>query len=140
MSPIRIFADSSVIIAGMASARGGSREILKLAEAGALSITVSEYVIGEVFRNLERKLPVALPEFAALIKAVPFKLVSPGPDSLLKASSLINSKDAPILAAAFELRCAWLISLDRHFLELDPAPFPFSIGTPGDFLGRWQGD
>jgi len=47
---------------------------------------------------------------------------------------LINEKDAPILAAAIKGEVDWLLSLDRHFLEVDKKKIGFKVCTPGEFL------
>ena len=51
----RIFFDTSAYIAGVYSQEGAARELLKLAEAEAISIVVSEEVITEIDRVMTRK-------------------------------------------------------------------------------------
>jgi len=134
MKPIRIFLDSSVIIAGLASSKGGSREILNLAELRVLVPVISEQVVREVTRNMEKKMPQYLPHYYQLFRSLPFVMIEPGQESMEKALSLINDNDAIILASALTARVDWLISLDKHFLDLNKAEIPFKVGSPGDFL------
>lgn len=135
MKQIRAFLDSSVIISGLASRSGGSYKILALAELGIVIPCISETVVAEVLRNVKKKLPECLDLFYVLFKKLPFKIYVPGKNDLAHAESLINAKDAPILAAAITGRVDWLISLDKHFLEKTwHDKVDFLIGTPQGFL------
>jgi predicted nucleic acid-binding protein len=135
MKQIKVFLDSSVIIAGLASRTGGSHEVLALVELGIITPYVSETVVSEVFRNLQKKLPGCVDHFYTLFKALPFKMADPDDYDLERAKSLINEKDAPIMAAAMTAKVDWLLSLDKHFLNEDwKGKVDFAVGTPGDFL------
>ncbi|WP_083453913.1 putative toxin-antitoxin system toxin component, PIN family [Syntrophomonas palmitatica] len=134
MKPIRIFLDSSVIIAGLASSKGGSREILNLAELRVVVPIVSEEVVKEVIRNVEKKLPQTLPHYYQLFRSLPFVMVEPSESHFKTAAKLINLHDAKILAAAISTKIDWLISLDKHFLDMKTENLEFKIGSPGDFL------
>jgi len=55
------------------------------------------------------------------------------------AASIINEKDAGILAAAMSAKVDWLLSMDKHFLKGDLTyQAPFAIDRPGDFLAAIQ--
>lgn len=131
---IKVFLDSSVLVAGMASKTGSSHMVLALAEAGVIEPFICEQVVTEVIRNSEKKLPALLPYFYALFKVIPFRLKDPSPENLCLAVNLINEKDAPILAAVVSAKTHWLLSLDRHFLNISPGSVPFKISTPATFL------
>lgn len=134
MKPIKVFLDSSVIITGLASSKGGSREILNLAELKFLVPIISEQVVREVTRNIEKKLPDRLPHYFQLFRLLPFVMVEPGLEDLEKARKLINPQDAGILASALTAGVDWLISLDKHFLALNNEELLMKIGSPGDFF------
>ncbi|MFM8923424.1 MAG: hypothetical protein ACKOFS_05570 [Microcystis panniformis] len=53
----RIFAASSILIAGAASKTGASRAVLTMAEIGLFKILISEQVLEECQRNLYKKFP-----------------------------------------------------------------------------------
>ncbi|MQL52370.1 PIN domain-containing protein [Desulfofundulus thermobenzoicus] len=132
---IKVFLDSSVIIAALASMSGGSHEVLALAELGIIVPCISEDVVGQVLRNVQKKLPGCVDSYYTLFKVLPFKIVDPTDEDLEYARSLINEKDAPIPAAAISGKVDWLLSLDKHFLSGDwKGKVNFAIGTPGDFL------
>ncbi|HOV79186.1 MAG TPA: putative toxin-antitoxin system toxin component, PIN family [Bacillota bacterium] len=134
-NPIKVFLDSSVIIAGLASATGASHKVLALAELKLIRPYVSEDVISEVLRNAQKKLPDSLAHFYMLFKILPFRIVDPTVKDLEHAKTLINNKDAPILAAAMAGQADWLLSLDKHFLAAGlQEKAGFAIGPPGKFL------
>jgi putative PIN family toxin of toxin-antitoxin system len=135
---IKVFLDSSVIIAGLSSSRGGSREVLLLAELGFIIPVISEQVVTEVLRNVERKLPQCLPEYYALFKILPLLMApEPGKEIRTKAHRLLNPADAEILAAALSAKADWLLSLDRHFLDGNlEKELPLRVASPGILLRR----
>lgn len=133
--PSKVFLDSSVIIAGLASVTGGSHEILALAELKLIIPFISEDVVSEVLRNVQKKLPNSLPYFFTLFKTLPFKIIDATEKDMEYAKTLINEKDAPILAAAIAGQVDWLLSLDKHFLTADlQGKVSFNVGSPKDFL------
>ena len=68
MRKTRIFLDSSVIISGLASVKGGSHKVLALAEVGIIAPCISAEVENEVLRNVAKKLPNAVVYFERLLK------------------------------------------------------------------------
>lgn len=49
---LKVFLDTSALIAGIASSRGAARAVLQLAEIGLIEIFVSRQVIVEADRNV----------------------------------------------------------------------------------------
>ncbi len=137
---IKVFLDSSVLLAGVASKTGSSHIVLALAEAGIIIPFICEQVVTEVMRNAQKKLPALVPHFYSLFKIIPFRLKEPTPQDLRLALTIINAKDAPILAAAVSAQADWLLSLDRHFLELTPETVSVITGTPSIFLKEAEMD
>jgi len=137
MKQIKTFLDSSVIIAGLASKTGGSHKILMMAEYQIIIPLISEVVVQETLNNIKKKMPQQYRLFYTLFQKLPFKLVDPTEKDFKRALTMINEKDAPILAAAMTGKAEWLLSLDRHFFkpEIIP-PSGMNIGTPGDFIQR----
>jgi len=138
MPTIRVFMDTSALLAAIASEKGGAAEILRLAEVGQVEVLVSRQVVTEAERNIRRKLPGGLPFFrealAPILKLVP----DPPLEMVEECEGIISSPaDAPILAAAMVAQVDYLVTLDRkHFID-DPTVAEKSglhIGTPGDFL------
>ena len=134
-----LFFDSSALFAGIVSASGASRALLLLAEAGQISITVSEQVVTETERAVARKIPWALPDLREAIRATGLRIVrDPSQDVIgARADIIAHQADVPIVVAAMEVKTDYLVTLNRrHFVD-DPAVADRSglrIGTPGDAL------
>ena len=140
---VRAFLDTSAIFAGIWSADGGGRMILRLGEAGAINILVSSLVLSELENAIQRKAPRSLGGLALLLDRSRLDITpNPSKETIKKSLSLTpHSGDANILAAAWETSVDFLVTLDRkHFLDnrmmLKSVPFP--IGTPGDFLAWYR--
>jgi predicted nucleic acid-binding protein len=134
----RVFLDTSVLFAAVLSVTGGSRMILKLAEAGAVHLWVGEWVLHEADGVLARKAPESKALFALLLDRAGVE-VGPAPDaSARKRAGMVvdYEPDARVLAEALAAGVDYSVTLDRqHFLNsLDETDLPFSVGTPGDFL------
>jgi predicted nucleic acid-binding protein len=132
----RVFADSSVLIAGAGSRSGASRAVLTMAEIGLFKLVVSRQVLDECERNLRKKLPAALPLFAELLTLVNLEIVpNPPEDETARWQSIIEAKDAPILAAA-------VLAIPDRLLTLNTKDFTSTVAdqtgliiqTPGEFV------
>jgi putative PIN family toxin of toxin-antitoxin system len=134
---LKVFLDTSALIAGIASSKGAAREVLRLAETGLIEIYVSRQVIVEADRNIEAKLPEMLDEYRKYIKTLSPKLTDdPTHKEVKKYYSVINADDAPILAAAVSSKADCLVTWDkRHFMKKDiRTGSDLKIFTPGEFL------
>lgn len=136
---IKVFIDSSVLIAALISKDGGSAKILSFCEAGIFEGFISTQVIEEVGKTLKRKIPELIDRFEKLkFKSDLRVLKKINPPVLKKAQNWIkDKKDVHILAAAKQLQVDVLLTLDlRHFIK-DPEVAKKSnlqILTPGEFL------
>ena len=139
----RVFLDTSALLAGLASPTGASNVVLTLAEAELLTLVVSEQVLVEAERNLQEKLPRAIPEYRRFLATCPLeKVADPSATDVAKAKEIIHPKDASILMAAKNAQVDYLVTLNRkHFLD-DPEVARRSgvrIGAPDEFL-VWLGE
>ena len=132
----RVFADSSVLIAGAGSRSGASRAVLMMAEIGLFKLVVSRQVLDECERNLRKKLPAVLPIFAELLAAISLEILSdPPPEESTRWEAIIEVKDAPILAAAVLAASDRLLTLNtKDFTPEVAAQSGLIIQTPGDFV------
>lgn len=134
---LKIFLDTSALIAGIASSKGAAREVLRLAEIGLVEICISRQVIVEADRNMEAKLPEMLDEYRMFIESLaPILIDDPSPKEVKKYSSIINADDAPILAAAVSSGADCLVTWDKkHFIKKNiRIGSVLKILTPGEFL------
>lgn len=114
--PVVVCLDADVVIAGLFSTTGASHAILVLAEIGLLRGVIPEAVVSEVRRNLDDKLPEALPAFESLLKAAFVNVYRPGAADLRSAKPLSHAKDVPVMAAALGSKSKMLVTHNtRHF-------------------------
>lgn len=132
----RVFADSSVLIAGAGSRSGASRAVLSMAELGLFDLVVSRQVLDECERNLRRKLPRALPVFAELLARVELEIYpDPPAEEIARWEAVISASDAPILAAAVLAAPDRLLTLDaQDWTAAVAAQSGLIIRTPGEFV------
>jgi len=136
----RLFLDASVIIAGITSLTGASGIILSLCEAGQVQAVVSEAILDECQRNIQRKLPEMMPRFQRVVKALKLEVIPYPPlEQVRRCEEIIHRKDAHILAAAIEAGPDYLVTLDAtHFLKDSSVSRKsgLRIVSPGDFLNE----
>jgi len=139
MSKIKVFLDSSAVIAGVISSTGAARVLLVMSETGQIETFISEHVIVESERSLARKVPHALPDFRQAIKdAKPKIFKNPTPKEIKDNLYLIaDPEDVPILLSAVQAHVDYLATHNtKHFID-DPKVAEragIKIGTPGDVL------
>ena len=115
----RAFVDASVLFSACYSATGASREILRFAIHGEVTLSISDVVKEEARRNLSNKAPKALPFLDQLLELVPFETIIATKEEVLKAQEYTELKDAPIVAAAIKAKAHYLVSLDRvHLVDV----------------------
>ena len=136
---MRVFIDSSVIIAALLSPTGASTVILLFCEMQMITGYISQDVAREIKIVLERKFPEKKKQFEKLLWETNLKLIHAKNKKLFfKAKKWIKDPhDVHILVAAKEAKVDYLITLDiRDFIK-DTAVSEKSglkICTPGDFL------
>ena len=131
---MRLFLDTSVLLAASGSAAGASREIFRRAAANDWVLVSTPYALEEVLHNLPGLRPSASAEWARLRPAL---LVMDDVLTLDRATLFQAAKDRPILFSAL----AWadiLLTLDRgDFGSLMHQPFyGLLVLKPGLFLER----
>ena len=141
---VKVFLDTSALFAGIWSAEGGARMILKLGEAGAINLLVCPTVLSEIERVLRRKSPKSLGALALLLDRSGVEITAEAGDEIEKKSLTLTSHtgDAQILAAAWDAKADYFVTLDKqHFLNNRNLAdsVPFQTGTPGDFLAWYRG-
>jgi predicted nucleic acid-binding protein len=134
---LKVFLDTSALVAGIASSRGAARAVLQLAEIGLIEVIVSRQVIVEADRNIEKKLPEILNEYRAFMELLaPVLLDDPRQKDIERFLKIINYDDAPILASAVISGADFLVTWDRkHFMDKNiNIHSQLKIVTPGEFL------
>ena len=139
---LKVFLNTSVLFAAVHSKTGGARLILKLGEAGALSLWVGPWVLKEAQAVLDRKSPGSRGHFALLLDRSGIQVGrEPDETTLRKACSVIDYEpDAQVVAEALALGADYFVSFDRQHLVGNPraGELPFPVGTAGDFLAWYR--
>jgi len=132
----RIFLDSSVVIAACGSRGGASHAIILMAEVGLFRVLISEQVIVECERNITKKLPAALPIFKQILNAIAPEIVpNPAIAVIMRWATIIEPKDAPILAAALSAQADRLLSLNtKDFTPKVAKQSGLILQTPSEFI------
>jgi predicted nucleic acid-binding protein len=131
---VRLFLDTSVLLAACGSDRGASREVFGRAVECDWILLASPYVVEEVFANLPSLPSAATANWARLR---PELALMDDVLTLDRAAVFEPAKDRPILFSAL----AWsevLLTLDRRDFGalLGSTFYGLSILTPGMFLKR----
>jgi predicted nucleic acid-binding protein len=131
---MRLFLDTSVLLAASASARGASRELFRRAPANDWVLVTTPYALDELLRNLP-EFPVAATHDWASLR--PGLLVMDDVFTLEFPAVFPVPKDRPILFGAL----AWsdvLLTLDRNDFEryLGETFYGMPVLKPGTFLER----
>ena len=144
MNPISIFIDANILIAAVASLRGGSYFIFELQAKKKVRLHTVRHALLEAERNIQKKLKNgALLSYYELLEKSSLVIhsisdVSPKEVNLL--NELVPPKDIPILIGALRSKCKFLVTLDKKDFvsnkKLKNLTLPFLIVTPGQFL-QW---
>jgi predicted nucleic acid-binding protein len=144
MNPrLRVFLDTSALFAGIWSESGGARLILRLGEAGALQIVLSQQVLYELDDALHRKAPHLLPTLALLLNRIQAEIAGPGSAEQYAACLALagHPGDARILADAWQAGVSYLVGLNQKHILNHPEytrGLPYGIGSPGDFVQKFR--
>ena len=126
-----------MLFAAILSPQGGSRVVLKLGEAGLISLLVGRTVLAEADDVVARKAPSTRPLLAVLLDAAGVE-VGPAPSRKRLASArrcVAHAGDAAVLAEALAAEADWLLTHDkRHLLRAGTLVAALMIGTPGDLI------
>lgn len=114
----KIFIDSSVLIAAAISPSGSARDLIMRSFRNKLKVVISDLVIAETQKNLANKAPQALPALQLFLEVLNPEVVSPTKTFILKASKVVELKDAPIVAGASYSKADYLVTFDRKHLLL----------------------
>jgi predicted nucleic acid-binding protein len=136
IAKLRVFFDADVLIAGSASKTHSSASylLLQLSELTLVEGMICPYVREEVERNLQAKLPHALPVFRALVRTALREVPDPSLDSLKPWTGRADPKDLPVLVAAIVNGCRYLVTFNKRDY-FDP-PEPLEVVEPGELVQR----
>ncbi|MBP8962789.1 MAG: PIN domain-containing protein [Opitutaceae bacterium] len=130
---MRLFLDTSVLLAASGSSKGASRFLLQEASAHGWELISSDYCEEETRRNLPklgRSASTAWKTIAPKVRIVRADYALDKPLVFPKA------KDRPVVITALAARAVWLVTLDEgdFHTKLGREVYGLCIATPGEFL------
>ena len=136
---ITVFIDTSVLFSACLSKIGASALILGFCRKNKIKGYISRYVLSEVKRNALQKLnQLGKQRLNFYVLQSNLNIVdNPTLEEIKICQEVLNSKDAPILAAAVKNKVNYLITFNtRDFLLPKVKDFvkPLTILTPRDFV------
>ena len=134
MTKLAVFLDADVIFAGSAAPteHSASHVVLQLGELTLVDCVTSQQVVTEVERNLAAKLPSKLPELQLILSRSLRTVPDPRPQDIHAYTGQADPKDLPILVAAIQTGCPYLLTFNlRHFT---PTTAELTIQRPGEFV------
>lgn len=131
---IRVLIDADALFAGAASPSDNSASlvILRMAEITLIDALISQQALAEAERNLQAKLPRALPAFKLLVQRCLRVVPDPSHDEISAHDGIAHAKDLPILVCALRENCRWLVTFNIN--DYGPGHPDVTVLKPGDFV------
>ena len=109
---MRLFLDTSVLLAAVGSETGASCAVFDFAEVNGWTLLSSPYCVAEVLSNIHKVSRIASSSWSKLIRPA-LEVVS---DSVVLDHPLVfpKAKDRPILISALAASASFLLTLDRQ--------------------------
>lgn len=131
-----VFVDSNVWFSAFYKVGVCSR-LLKIVESSEYQVNISELVLEEIIRNIQLKIPRALPYFLDYLKK--YKIIvlkNPHFKLLEKYKKLSHFEDLPIIISAFESNCDYFITgnIKDFNIQLINKISKIKILIPSEFL------
>lgn len=137
---LKVFLDSSVLVAATGSQTGGSFKIVTSIGQGKLEGWINDGVVAESEEAVRRKFSKENYKlFISWLEKDYFRILPFPEESRLQKLNQIDTKDRHIIISAQESKVDFLISLDRHHIltqEAQKSVPKTKILTSGDFLQK----
>ncbi len=135
---LRVFFDSSALLAGLKSPTGAAGTILAACFVGEILPVVSEQVVEETGRNIVKKFPDAYEQWCSFLILPPELIRDISVQEIEEAYRIIKTNDAPILAAAIKARPDVFVTWDiKHFMRVEVKnAISAPVLKPEEFLER----
>ncbi|MBI4127788.1 MAG: PIN domain-containing protein [Parcubacteria group bacterium] len=137
---LRIFLDTSAIIAGLNSPNGAAGKILAACFSHRIIPIISPQIIEEAERNISSKFPQLAAAWTLFMIIPPEIASTPSRREIWNAYKILPTDDAPILASAILAKPKALITWNtRDFLrESVQSAVAFPILVPGEFIAQFR--
>ena len=136
---MRLFLDTSVLLAASGTGQGASRFLIRQANAQNWVLVSTDYCAEEARRNLAKIGHSSAEAWSSIVSpAVEFTAVRVALDRPLVFP---KAKDRPVVISALAAQCEWLLTLDEKDFQgnLGHQIYGMAISTPGKFLLSQRG-
>ncbi len=137
---LKVFLDTSALLSGLNSPLGASGLILSFFKLEKIQIVISPEVLEEAERALKNKFPLLRTAILDFLVSRPVITKKINSTELRRASSLLFTEDAPILAGALKGRVDVLVTLDKKFETMTKNRIKFEVLSPGEFLRKYKSE
>lgn len=118
MRKTRVFVDSNVWISAFYK-KGIASDLIDRLFQKKFKVVISELVLEEIIRNIEKKVPEALFLVYRFFQEYPIIVVrNPKIGQLKKFSELAQKKDLPILISALNYKCGFFITGNKKDFKI----------------------
>lgn len=138
MEKVKIFIDSNVWFSAFYK-KGVASDLVSELLQRKFEIAVSELVLEEIIRNIEKKLPAALSLVYQFFQECPVTVIkNPKINQLQKFTGLVQKKDLLILASALNYKCAFFVTGNKKDFKIAKIKkrYHLLILNPREMLGR----
>ncbi|MEY4489761.1 MAG: hypothetical protein RIQ79_2269 [Verrucomicrobiota bacterium] len=131
---MKLFLDTSVLLAASGSAKGASRFVFQHARAHGWRLLTSSYCVEETDRNARKLGPKATPYWRASL--LPELTLVPIELAFDKVLVFPKAKDRPVLLSALGAEADVLLTLDEIDFQnvIGKQVYSLQIRSPGQFL------
>ena len=137
---LKVFLDTSALLSGLNSPLGASGLILSFFKLEKIQIVISPEVLEEAERALKNKFPLLRTAILDFLVSRPVITKKINSTELRRASSLLFTEDAPILAGALKGRVDVLVTLYKKFETMTKNRIKFEVLSPGEFLRKYKSE
>lgn len=132
---MRLFLDTSVLLAAAGSAKGASRYVFQHAHSFRWQLFTSAYCVEETERNVRKLGPKAAPYWRSTL--LPHLNLVPIELAFDKVLVFPKTKDRPVLLSALGAEADVLLTLDEADFQkvIGNQIYRLQVRSPGQFLG-----
>jgi len=135
---MKLFLDTSVLLAGAGSAKGASRFVMEQARGRRWKLLTAPYCVAEAQHNISKIGAQAGAALEAIV--LPALVMVPTELAFDKALVFPKAKDKPVLLSALGCRADFLLTLDETDFQraIGERVYGLGIRTPGQFLNEMR--
>ena len=135
---MKLFLDTSVLLAGAGSARGASRFVMEQAHSQKWELLTAQYCVEEAKRNISKLGARAVTALGSIV--LPALLIAPTEVTFDKALVFPKAKDRPVLLSALGCEADYLLTLDETDFHgaIGDRIYNLEIRSPGHFLSEMR--